>query len=101
MKMVYNRFHKPQKSPHLSDTPMAKFQARIKTSRQYQVSPSGNSLFQVQIPDSSKKYVVDLKNKACDCKAFYQYQSPCSHAIAATKYEANNPLDLFVSFYTI
>ena len=99
MKMVYDRFHRTQKSPYLANTPIAKFQARVQTSRRYQVLPSGNNLFQVQVPDSGKKYVVNLQDKSCDCKDFYQYQSPCSHAIAAVKYDGKNPLDLFVSFY--
>ena len=59
-KMVYDRFHRTQKSPYLANTPMAKFQARVQTSRRYQVLLSGNNLFQVQVPDSSKKYVVNL-----------------------------------------
>jgi hypothetical protein len=33
IKMVYDRLHKPQKSPLLADIPMAKFQARFKASQ--------------------------------------------------------------------
>jgi len=73
MKMVYDRLHKPQKSPLLADIPMAKFQARLKTSRRYHVSPLSDGIYQVQIPDSGKKYIVNLAKKECDCRSFYEY----------------------------
>ena len=73
MKIVYNRLHKPQKSPLLADTPMARFQARLKTSRRYHVSPLGNGIYQVEIPDSGRKHIVNLTKKECDCGSFYKY----------------------------
>jgi hypothetical protein len=66
MKMVYDRLHKPQKSPLLADIPMAKFQ----TSQRYYVSPSSNGIYQVKIPDSGRKYIVNLTEKECDCGLF-------------------------------
>jgi hypothetical protein len=45
MKMVYDRLYKPQKLPLLADIPMAKFQARLKTSQQYSVSPLNNGIY--------------------------------------------------------
>jgi hypothetical protein len=86
MKMVYDRLYKPQKSPLLIDILMAKFQARLKTSRQYHVSPLSNGIYQVQIPDSSKKHIVNLAKKEYDYRSFYEYQSPCAYGIATAKY---------------
>lgn len=100
MKMVYDRLHKPQKSPLLADIPMAKFQVRLKASQRYYVSPSSNGIYQVQIPESGKKYIVNLADKECDCKSFYEYQSPCTHGIAAAKYQAEDPLSFFFKAYS-
>jgi hypothetical protein len=63
MKIVYNRLHIPQKSPLLADILMAKFQARLKTSRRYYVSPLSTRIYQVEIPDSGRKHIVDLAKK--------------------------------------
>jgi hypothetical protein len=101
MKMIYDRLHKPQKSPLLADIPMAKFQARLRTSQQYHVSPSGNGIYQVEIPDSGKKYIVNLAKKQCNCRSFYEHQSPRAHGIAAAKYQADDPLGLFYDAYSI
>src|SRR6266536_854403 len=100
MKMVYNWLYKPQKSPLLIDFLIAKFQARLKTSRQYHVSPLGNGIYQVKIPDSSRKYIINLVKKECDCRSFYEYQSPCAHRIATTKYQAEDPLGFFYDTYS-
>jgi hypothetical protein len=100
MKMVYDRLHTPQKSPLLADIPMAKFQARLKTSRRYYVSPSSTGIYQVEIPDSGRKHIVNLAKKECDCGSFYEYQSPCAHAIAAAKYQAKDPLSFFYNTYS-
>jgi hypothetical protein len=100
MKMVYDRLHKPQKSPLLADIPMAKFQARLRTSQRYYVSPSSDGIYQVQIPDSGRKYIVNLAEKECDCGCFYEYQSPCTHGIAAAMYRAEDPLSFFYDAYS-
>jgi hypothetical protein len=55
MKTVYNRSTTKQQLQSISDIPIAKFQARIKTSRQYRVFPSGNRIGQVEDPESSRK----------------------------------------------
>jgi hypothetical protein len=36
----------------------------------------------------------------CDCKDFYEYQGPCTHAIAAIRRQGNDPLTLFLNQYT-
>ena len=100
MKMVYDRLHIPQKSPLLADIPMAKFQARLKTSQRYYVSPSSNNIYQVEIPESGRKHIVNLAKKECDCGSFYEYQSPCAHGIAAAKYQAEDPLSFFCEVYS-
>jgi hypothetical protein len=69
---------------------MVKFQVRLKTSQQYHVSPSSNRIYQVEIPDSGRKYIVNLAEKECDCGFFYEYQSPCAHGISAAKYQAEH-----------
>ena len=100
MKIVYDRLHKPQRSPLLVDISMAKFQACLKTSRRYSVSPSSNGIYQVKIPDSGKKYIVNLAKKEYDCGSFYKYQSPCAYGIAAAKYQADDLLSFFYNIYS-
>jgi hypothetical protein len=46
------------------------------------------------------KYVVNLVDRLCDCKDFYEYQGPCTHAIAAMRRQGNDPLALFLNQYT-
>jgi len=94
MKIVYDRLHKSQKSPLLANIPMPKFQARLKTSQRYHVSPSSNGIYQVNTPDAGRKYIVNLAEKECDCGFFYEYQSPCAHGIVAAKYQAAKPVPL-------
>jgi hypothetical protein len=83
MKIVHDRYHRLQRSAIIADVPLAKFHNRLAVSRRYQVFSSGNGVYQVQVPDSGRKYITDLRQKLCDCKYFYDYQSPCIHAIAA------------------
>ncbi len=85
MKTVYNRYHRLQRSAELVDIQLSRFNDRLANSRQYHVVTSGNRLFQVQKPDTGVKRVVDLPNRTCDCNNFYEYQSPCAHAIAACR----------------
>ena len=99
MKMVYDRLHKPQKSPLLADILMAKFQARLTTSQRYHDSPLSNGIYQVEIPDSGRKYIVNLTKKECDCGSFYEYQSPYAHGIAVVKYQTEDPLSFFYNVY--
>lgn len=54
---------------------------------------SGNSIYQVKIPDSGRKFVVNLKELQCDCTNFQEYRSPCTHAIVACRYEAEDPFN--------
>jgi hypothetical protein len=52
MKTVYNRSTIKQSLDSISDIPIAKFQARLKTSRRYRVFPSSNGIGQVEDPES-------------------------------------------------
>ena len=100
MKLIYDRAEKPQISLHLADVPWAKYSARLKNSRRYNVFPSGNGIFQVEIPDTGMKYIVNLSERLCDCKDFYEYQGPCTHAIAAIQRQGDDPLTFFLNQYT-
>jgi hypothetical protein len=64
------------------------------------VFPSGNGIFQVEIPDTGMKYIVNLAERLCDCKDFYEYQGPCTHAIAAIQRQGDDPLAFFLNRYT-
>ena len=69
------------------------------TAHRYQVFESGNGIYQVEIPDSGQRFIVNLEETKCDCGDFYEYQSPCSHAICAARYEAKDPIALFYHVY--
>ena len=95
MRMVYYRFKEPQKSALLANIPMAKFEARQTAARQFRVFESGNGIYQVEQSDSGRIFIVNLTETKCSCKHFYEYQSPCSHAIAAARHEELDPISLF------
>jgi hypothetical protein len=96
MKTVYDRFRRPQHSTNLADVPFAKFNDRSRLAKRYQVIASGNEIYQVQIPESGRNSIVDLKEPSCDCTNFREYHSPYTHAIAACQYDV---LDLFYYIY--
>ena len=100
MSLVFDRAMKPQISLHLADTPWAKYLGRLEKSRRFNVFPSSNGVYQVEMPDSGVKYVVNLVDRLCDCKDFYEHQGPCTHAIAAIRRQGNDPLTLFLNQYT-
>ena len=91
MKMVYDRSIAPQISPMIANVPMAKFGDRLKTARRYQVYPSGNGIYQVENPETGRKFILNTKESTCDCYDFEEYISPCSHAIAVTRNQADSP----------
>jgi hypothetical protein len=93
MKTVHDQFHRLQRTKTLADVPLAKFNDRLKSSGRYQVFQSGNGIYQVQISDSGRKHIVNLKEFQCDCTNFWEYQSPCAHAIAACRHEAEDPFN--------
>jgi len=101
MKTVYERHHRNQRSTELVDVLLLKFNERLINSRRYQVFASGNGIYQVQIPDSRKKHIVNLKEHTCNCMLFEEYQSLCTHAIIACQYESEDPYKLFAEEYTL
>jgi hypothetical protein len=101
MKTIYKRYNEIQKNSILCDIPYTKFQKRLKDSQRYQVSASRINLFQVQIPETDIKYIVNLKENSCSCNNFFQYRGPCSHAIAACRYQIEDPFDYFDTVYFV
>ncbi len=101
MKTVHDRFHQPQRSEHLVDIQLAKFNDRLKTSRRYRVFESGNGIYQVELPDTGCKYVVNLKDNSCDCTDFEQYNSPCAYAITACRYATEDPYSYVDERYSV
>jgi hypothetical protein len=83
MKTVHDRFYQPQRAATIADVPLAKFNDRLQLLQRYQVFESGNSIYQVQIPDSGRKFIVNLRTNQCDCTNFQEYISLCAHAIVA------------------
>ena len=51
--------------------------------------------------DSGKKSVVKLREKTCTCRGFYEYQSPCAHAITACRWDGEDPFDYFDNIYLL
>ena len=98
--MWFRRRTEGSKSESLADVPMAKFKDRFKASRRYRVYPSNEAVAQVEDPESGRKWMVNLNEKHCDCTAFYQFQSPCSHAIAAARILRTDPVDYFDNLFT-
>jgi hypothetical protein len=100
MKTIYNRSTTKLRSDSISDIPIAKFEARMKTSRRYPVFHSGNGIAQVENPESGQKWIVNIPENKCDYTDFYEYISPCSHAITATRFSDIDPSTLFDNHYS-
>jgi len=95
MKTVHDRFHRLQRTTTMADVPLAKFNDRLQSSRRYRVFDSGNWIYQVQIPDSGRKFIVNLKERRCDCMNFQEYLSPCTHAIVERRCLARSTADIW------
>ena len=100
MKLVYERSQQKQQSEYIADVPLARFNDRLKLSRRYFVAGAGNGQYQVEIPDSGRKHIVNLNTLDCDCTNFRYYRSPCTHVIAACKYESRDPFEFISEIYT-
>ena len=98
--MFYKRAKKVQKSQLIADIPIAKFEARVKTSRRFRSFLSGNRVYQIKDLETGLKWVINLEEKVCEYRDFYKYQPPCSHAITAARHEEIDPIGLFLSAYT-
>jgi hypothetical protein len=99
-KIWFERRSTTSKSDQLADVPMAKFGSRFQASRRYRVYPTNENIAQVEDPDTGRKWVVVLDQKSCDCQDFWEYQSPCSHAIAAARVLQIDSIQYFEDLYT-
>ena len=95
IKTIYDRYNRPQQSTELADVPLSKFKDRLKASHRHCVFESGNGIYQVQVPDSGSKFIVNLPKRTCTCGNFYEYSGPCAHAITACRFET---VDLYAYF---
>jgi len=100
MQKVYERHHRNQCSTEIADVPLSKFKDRLANSQRYRVVQSRNRVYQVQIPDSRTKCIVNLKEQTCECTWFEEYSSLCTHAIAACRFEAEDLYKLFDKRYS-
>ena len=73
IKLVYDRSQQKQQTEYLANVLLARFNDRLKQSRRYQVFGLGNGKYQVEILDSSRKYIVDLNEQYCDYGNFTEY----------------------------
>jgi hypothetical protein len=78
-----------------------KFNERLQNSWRYHVATSGNAIYQVQIPDTSRKNIVNLGKLDCDCTNFHEYGCPCTHAIIACRHEGLDPFDFTDWTYSV
>jgi hypothetical protein len=58
-------------------------------------------LFQVQIPKTNIKYIVNLKENSYLYNNFFQYRGFCSYAIATCRYKVENSFDHFDTIYFV
>jgi hypothetical protein len=70
MKVFHDRYYRPMKDPVLPDAILKAFQERQQWSRRYKVYQAGNSIYQVEVPDTGIKHVVNLARRSCDCTNF-------------------------------
>jgi hypothetical protein len=70
MKTFYDWYHRTMKDPVLPDAVLKLFQEWYQWSRRYKVFQSGNSIYQVEMPDTGIKHIVDLERRQCDCTNF-------------------------------
>ena len=101
MKTFYDRYHRQHQSTILPNAILNAFNDRLQRSKRYKVYQSGNSIYQVEIPDTGIKHIVDLEKKTCECTNFQEYESPCTHAIAACRYASIDPFKKFRKYYKL
>jgi hypothetical protein len=101
MKTFYDRYHRVMKDLVLPDATLKLFQERYQYSRRYKVFQSGNNIYQVEVPDTGVKHVVNLQRRECDCTNFQYYQSPCVHAIAACRWAEKDLYKFFWTYYKL
>jgi hypothetical protein len=95
MKTFYDRFHCKHQNTALPDAQLKLFNERLHNSKRYKVYQSGNDIYQVELPDTGVKYIVNLKERTCECTNFQEYESPCAHGIAACRWAEKDPFKAF------
>jgi hypothetical protein len=60
--------------------------------------PSGDGIFQVQ--DRDYQFIVDIKEKKCDCRRWDLTGIPCAHAISCLRHERIVPEDVLPQCYS-
>ena len=95
IKTIYDRNRRTQQSTQIADVLFLKFKDRLQSSYRYRVFESGNGVYQVQVPDSGSKFVVNLPQKTCTCTNFFEYLRPCTYAITACRFKIK---DLYIYF---
>jgi hypothetical protein len=55
----------------------------------------------MQVPDSGSKFIVNLRQKTYTCTNFFEYLGPCTYAITACRFEAEDPYVYFNWAYRI
>jgi hypothetical protein len=101
MKTIHDRNKEIQESTELANVPLAKFKERLCSSRHFQVFESGDGIYSVQIPDTGVKYITNLRTRKCGCTYFWDYCSPCTHAITALRFEIEDPYQHFAQYYKV
>lgn len=76
-----------------------KVEKNIEMSNTCYALPSRMGIF--QLTDRDKQFVVDIKNKQCDCRRWQLIGIPCNHAISCLRHERIKPEDEVSFCYTI
>ena len=101
MKTIYNRSTIKQRLETISDIPIAKFQARLKTSRRYRIFPSSNGIGQVE------RTLKAAENGLLICQkiiAIVRISISTNHLVltvfAAARFSDIDPITLFDNHYS-
>ncbi|XP_031398388.1 uncharacterized protein LOC116208951 [Punica granatum] len=74
-----------------------KLQENLKLSRYCHVIWNGENGYEIEAWGT--KFVVDIKNKSCDCRAWQLSGIPCCHAVCALLHKGVDPSEYVHSFY--
>ena len=103
MKTFYDRSQTKQLpgNQYLSNTAFTGYQDRLAYAQSCKVQPYSQFKFVVTTPNRHTR-IVDLPSEpqeraksntvACTCMMWYEYESPCAHAIAAILYAGKEPI---------
>lgn len=101
MTLVYECNNEPHGTLLLAEVPAAKLKERRDRSRYYRVLSSESHVHQVEKPETDVRHIVNLKKDMCTCTNFQEYQSPCSHGLAALSYMADEVISHITAFYSL